>query len=78
MKRNEDNIKGTNIWIIGISEKEEKKKRYEKTFAEIIVKNFPNKRMEIATHPSAENQESVQDKPTEKHDKKHTNHTNKN
>ena len=34
--------------------------------------------MEIATHPSAENQESVQDKPKEKHDKKHTNQTNKN
>ena len=36
-----DNIKHTNIWIIGVPEKEKKKKEYEKIF-EIIVKNFPN------------------------------------
>ena len=37
-----DNIKCTNIQIIGVSEEEEKKKGYEKTFEEIIVENFPN------------------------------------
>ena len=37
-----DNIKCTNIWIIGIPEEEEKKKGYEKIFEEIIVENFPN------------------------------------
>ena len=36
-----DNIKHTNIQIIGIPE-EEKKKWYEKIFEEIIVENFPN------------------------------------
>ena len=36
-----DNIKHTNIQIIGIPE-EEKKKEYEKIFEEIIVENFPN------------------------------------
>ena len=48
MKRTEDslrdlwnNIKCTNIWIIGVPE-EEKKKGYEKIFKEIIVENFPN------------------------------------
>ena len=48
MKRTEDslrhlwdNIKCTNIQIIGVSE-EEKKKGYEKNFEEIIVENFPN------------------------------------
>ena len=48
MKRTEDslrdlwdNIKCTNIQIIGVPEKE-KKKGYEKNFEEIIVKNFPN------------------------------------
>ena len=47
MKRTEDsfrdlwdNIKHTNIRIIGVPE--EKKKGYEKTFEEIIVENFPN------------------------------------
>ena len=54
MKRTEDhlrdfwdNIKHTNIWIIGVPEEEEKKKGYEKTFEEIIVENFPNMEMEI-------------------------------
>jgi len=49
MKRTEDslidlrdNIKRTNIWIIGVLEEEEKKKGYEKIFEEIIVENSPN------------------------------------
>ena len=54
MKRNEgslrdlwDNIKGTNIWIIGVPEDEEKKKGYEKSFEDIVVENFPNMEKEI-------------------------------
>ena len=43
-----DNIKRTNIQIIGISEEEEIKKKYEKKFfKEIIVENFPNMEKEI-------------------------------
>ena len=49
MKRNEgslsdlwDNIKSTNIQIMGVPEDKEKKKGYEKVFEEIIVENFPN------------------------------------
>ena len=52
MKRTEDslkdfwdNIKHTNIQIIGVLE--EKKKGYEKIFEEIIVENFPNMEKEI-------------------------------
>ena len=48
MKRTEDslrdfwnNIKCTNIRIIGVSEEEEKKKGYGKIFEEIILENFP-------------------------------------
>ena len=41
-----DNIKCTNIQIIGVPE-EEKKKVYEKFFEEIIVENFPNAEKEI-------------------------------
>ena len=42
-----DNIKCSNILIIGIPEDEEKKKGYGKIFEEIIVKNFPNMEKEI-------------------------------
>ena len=41
-----DNIKCTNIWFVGVPE-EEKEKRSEKIFEEIIVKNFPNMGKEI-------------------------------
>ena len=37
-----DNIKCTNIQIIGVTEEEEKKKGSEKIFEKIIVENFPN------------------------------------
>ena len=37
-----DNIKHTNIRIIGVPEEEEKMKGTEKIFEEIIVENFPN------------------------------------
>ena len=37
-----DNIKCTNIQIIGVPKEEEEKKGYEKIFEEIIVENFPN------------------------------------
>ena len=56
MKRNEDslkdlwdNIKCTNISIIGVPEGEEREKGPEKIFEETIVKNFPNIGNEIAT-----------------------------
>ena len=42
-----DHIKHTNIRIMGVPEEEEKKKRYEKTFEEIMVENFSNMETEI-------------------------------
>ena len=42
-----DNIKHTNIRIIGVPEEEEKEKVSEKIFEEITVENFPNTRKEI-------------------------------
>ena len=54
MKRTEDSlrdiqdkIKHINIQIIGVPEEEEKKKRYEKKFEEIIVENLPNTEKDI-------------------------------
>jgi len=53
IKRNEDNlrdlwdnVKCPNIWIIGVSEEEDKKKGHEKIL-EIIVENFPKTGKEI-------------------------------
>ena len=43
----QDNIKHTNIQIIGVPEEAEKKKGYEKIFEEIVVENFPNMEKEI-------------------------------
>ena len=68
MKRNDDiltdirdNIKHTNIRIIGVPEEEEKEKGSEKIFDEIIVKNFPNMGN---SHPSQGSAESpTHDKP---------------
>ena len=42
-----DNIKCTNIRIIGDPEEEEKKKGIEKIFEEMIVETFPNMGKEI-------------------------------
>ena len=54
MKRTEDslrdlwdNIKHTNIRIIGVPEEEERNKGYEKIFEEIIVENLFNMEKEI-------------------------------
>ena len=42
-----DNIKCSNIQIIGVPEEEEEKKVYEKFFEEIIIENFHNMKKEI-------------------------------
>ena len=56
IKRNEDNLrdhkdnmKHSNIRIIGVQEEEDKKKDHEKILEEIIVENFPKMRKEIIT-----------------------------
>ena len=56
IKRNEDklrelqdNMKCSNIQIIGVPEEEDKKKDHEKILEEIIVENFPKMGKEIIT-----------------------------
>ena len=56
LKRNEerlrelwDNVKRTNIHIIGVPEGEEREKETEKIFQEITAKNFPNMEKEPLT-----------------------------
>ena len=84
MKRTEDslrdfwdNIKCTNIWIIGVPEEEEKKKGDEKIFEKIAVETFPQCEKGNSQPSSRGAKSSIQDKPKEKHAKTHTNQTNK-
>ena len=72
-----DNIKRTNIRIIGVPEEEEKKKGTEKIFEEITVEHVPNMGKEIVIQVQ-EAQTPRQDKPKEKHTKTHSNQTIKN
>ena len=72
-----DNIKRTNIRIIGVPEEEEKKKGSEKIFEEIIVENFPNMETEIVNQVQ-EAQSPIQDKFKEKHANTHSNQIIKN
>ena len=72
-----DNVKCTNIRIIGVPEEEEKKKGTEKIFEEIIVENFPNMGKEIVNQLQ-EAQSPIQDKSKEKHAKTHIKQTIKN
>ena len=58
-----DNIKHTNIRIIGVPEEEEKEKGSEKIFEEIIVENFPNMGKEIATQVQEAQKSPIQEKP---------------
>ena len=83
MKRTEDslrdlwdNIKYTNIWIIGVPEEEGKKKGYGKIFEEIIIENVPNMEKEIINQVH-EYQSPKQDKTKEKHGKTHITQYNK-
>ena len=83
-KRNEDslrdfwdNIKCTNVRIIGAPEEEEEEKGPEKIVEEILVKNFPNMGKEILTQVQ-EAQSPIPDKPKEYHKEAHIIQTNKN
>ena len=83
MKRTEDslrdlwdNIKCTNMQIIGVPEEEEKKKGYEKIFEEIIVEISPHGKVNSQSSPRG-TKSPIQDKSKVKHTKTHNNQTNK-
>ena len=74
MKRTEDslrnlwdNIKCSNIRIIGVPGKEEKKKEYEKIFEKITVENFPSKEKEIINQVQEEQRVPCRINPRETH-----------
>ena len=68
-----DNIKHTNIQIIGVPEEEEKKKGYEKIFEEIIIENSPQHGKGNSQSSPRGTKSPIQDKRKEKHVKTHTN-----
>ena len=81
-KRNEDNlrdlqdnIKHSNIWIIGVPEEEDQKKDHEKILEEIIVENFLKMGKEIVTQVQKNPGSPKEDKPKAKHPKTHINQT---
>ena len=82
MKRNEDhlrdlwdNIKPTNIHIIGVM-KEETDKRPEKLSKQIIPENFSNMEKKGITH-SGSTESPIQNKLKEEHTETHSNQTDK-
>ena len=70
-------MKHTNIWIVGISEEEEKKKGYEKIFEEIIVENFPNMEKGIVNQVQEAQRVPHGINPRRNMPKTHTSQTNK-
>ena len=84
MKRNEDsirdiwdNIKCTNIHIIGVPEWQDREKQPEKIFEEIIVENFPNMGKEIDTQVQEAQRVSGRISPR-RNTPRHSNQTDKN
>ena len=72
-----DNIKHTNIQIIGVPEEEEKKKGYEKFLEEIIVQKFPQDGKGNSQSSPRGTKSPIQDKHKKKCTKTCTNQTNK-
>ena len=73
-----NNVKCTNIQIMGVAEEKEKKKGSEKIFKEIIVENFPNMGKEIVSQVQEAQRDPYRKFSKEKHAKTHTNQTIKN
>ena len=72
-----DNIKHTNIRIIGVPKEEEKKERVWENFWRDYSWKFPQHGKGNSQSSPRGAKSSIQDKPKEKHTKKHTNQTNK-
>ena len=84
IKRNEENLrdlqenmKRSNIRIIGVPKEEDEKKDHEKILEEIIVENFPKMGKEIITQVQETQRVPNRVKPTGKHPKTYINQINK-
>ena len=72
-----DNIKHSNIRIIGVPEEDEKKKGYEEKFWRDYSWKFPQHGKGNGQSSPRGTKSPIQDKPKEKHANIHTNQTNK-
>ena len=71
-----DNIKSINICIIGVSDVEDREKRVENVFDEVMAENFPN--LKKVTYPGTGNtQGPKQDEPKQTHTKTYHNENGK-
>ena len=77
LKNLQNNLKLSNIWIIGVPEGEEEKQEIENWF-EKIMKNFPNLAKEIDFQEVQEAQRPKEVGPKETHTKTHHNHITQN
>ena len=69
-----DNLKHSNIWIIGVPEGEEEEQEIENLFEETMKENFPNLAKEIDFQEVQEAQSPKEVGPKEEHTKAHHNH----
>ena len=73
-----DNIKCTNIPIIGVAEGEKREKGPEKIFEDRIVENFSNMRKGNSQPSPGSTDSPRKDEPKEEHTKTHSNQADKN
>ena len=73
-----DNVKCTNICIIGVPEGEEREKEIEKIFQEIIAENFSIMRKESLTQIQEAQRAPYKIKPKEEHPETPINQTDQN
>ena len=75
MLRNlQDFFKCSNIWIIGVPEREQEEQKIENLFEQIIKENFPNLAKEIDFQEVQEAQSPKEFGPKEAHTKAHHNY----
>ena len=66
-----DNLKCSNIWIIGVPEEEEQQQEFENIFEQIMKENFPNLVKEIEFQEVQEAQRLPKKLDTRKHTPRH-------
>ena len=72
-----DNIKHTNIWVIGVPEEEKQKERHWENFWRNYTWKLPQHRLGNSQSSPRSTENPLQDKPKEKNIETHINHVNR-